>query len=178
MSNIGEIVYEDESYVVRGPMPLSSENIDRLWKQAKAFPHIFGKETLGDAKEFINMFVQFDGEIPIVNGLFYIVNDFQGAFYLTDIVPEEDALAHYTFFDKRHHGRETLVREMLKYVFKKYGFHRLSVQIPNYATSQARHFIQGCGFIYEGKKRKAARFKGDWFDVNLYSILRSEVLNG
>lgn len=176
MSNLGEIVLQHGDYTVRGPMPLSAENIEKLWQQAKQYPQIFGKEVLGNSKDFIELFVDFDGANPSINGLFFVVNDFLGVFYLTDIVPGDDALAHYTFFDRRHTGRKELVVEMMKYVFKKYKFNRLTAQVPNYATEQARHFIQSCGFVYEGKRRKAAPYKGDMFDINLYGILRSEVL--
>lgn len=176
MSNLGDVVLTHGEYTVRGPMPITAENIERLWQQAKQYPIIFGKEVLGNSKDFIELFVNFDDGKPEVNGLFYVINDFLGVFYLTDIVPGEDANAHYTFFDRRHNGRRDLVVAMLKYVFEKYQFQRLSAQIPNYATKQARHFAQACGFMYEGKRRKAAPYKGDRFDVNLYGILRSEVL--
>lgn len=156
------------------------ENMKKFWEHAKEFPTIYGKEFLGDVNQFLDC-------IGIVNGsngyeshgLFWVINDFTGVFYLTDIVESggeiTDAVAHYTFFDRRHHGREKLLVEMLHYLFRRYGFSRLSVEIPNYATPQARHFILDCGFKYEGKKRRAVKYKQDLFDVNLYGILRSEL---
>lgn len=174
--NIGEVVLELEDFTVRGPMPLTLENIQKFWEQARKYRVVFGEEVVQDSKKFMNVFLQFDGGVPTVNGLFFIVNDFLGAFYLTEIVPGEDALAHYVFFDRKLRGRKDLVQKMMEYVFKKYQFHRLSAEIPNYASAGARHFIQDCGFAYEGKKRKAAEYKGDRFDVNLYGILRNEVL--
>lgn len=172
---LGDVVVRTEDYEVR-KMPLSAENLQAFWEHAKIYPVIFGKEVLNNPEEFIKLFIYNENGEYRTNGLFFVVNDFLGVFYLSDIVPSEDALAHYTFFDRRHHNRRELVLEMLKYIFKTYQFHRLSVQIPNYATEQARHFVQSLGFAYEGKKRKAAYYKNDWWDVNLYGILKSEVL--
>lgn len=174
---LGDVVVEIGDYQVR-KMPLSAENLQAFWEHAKQYPVIFGKEVLNNADDFVKLFVYNENGEFRTNGLFFVVNDFLGIFYLSDIIPAEDALAHYTFFDRKHHDRKDLVIAMLKYVFKHYGFRRLSVQIPNYATPQARHFVQACGFQYEGKRRKAAYYKNDWFDVNCYGILREEVLNG
>lgn len=174
---LGEVVLELDDFKVRR-MNLSAETLQEFWEHARQYPVIFGKEVLDNPSEFISLFIHNNNGTLEANGLFFVVNDFLGIFYLTDIIPGEDALAHYTFFDRRHHNREELVRKMLEYVFKRYDFQRLSVQIPNYATPQARHFIQDCGFSYEGKRRKAAFYKNNWFDINLYGILKSEVLNG
>lgn len=172
---LGEVVLKSGEYEVR-KMPISAENLEAFWQHAKKYPVIFGKEILNNADEFIKMFIYNENGEYRTNGLFYVVDNFTGIFYLSDIIPGEDALAHYTFFDRQHNGRQELVKDMLKYVFERYQFQRLSVQIPNYATEQARHFVQSIGFAYEGKKRKAAFYKNDWFDVNLYGILKSEVL--
>ncbi len=111
-------------------------------------------------------------------GMVWVVDDFTGVFYVTDIRDTDDALVHYTFFDRKHNGRLHFVKGMLKYVFEKFKFERLSAEIPNYATPQVRRFAEQLGFIYEGKRRKATTYKGDRFDVNLYGILKTEVLRG
>lgn len=154
-------------------MQLTPENIQKFWDKAKKFDTLFGKELKNGVEEFTDLFMR-DGNV----GLFFVLNDFDGVFYLTDIVPEEDALAHYSFFDRKHNGREDLVKAMIKFIFDRYKFNRLSVQIPNYATEQARHFVQKLGFAYEGKRRKAAMYKNELYDVNLYGILSSEVRHG
>ena len=158
------------------------ENTKKFWEQAKQFPTVFGHE-IETFDGFIDLFFERNTNGTLVPyGLFWVLNDFTGVFYLTNMREEHgqfvDAYAHYTFFDRRHHGRAPLVRGMLKYWFEKYGFQRLSAEIPNYVTPQARHFAQECGMSYEGKRRKSTRYKNEWFDVNLYGVLRTEVLNG
>ena len=167
------------------PLVFTPQTIEAFWQRAKQFPTIYGTETLGDINKFINLFFERlpDGQL-IPYGLFWVMNPahFTGVFYLTNMREENgefvDANAHYTFFDKRHHGRVPLVKEMLKFWFEKYKFQRLSAEIPNYATPQARHFAMECGMRYEGKRRNSAKYKGEWFSTNLYGILREEALNG
>ncbi len=157
-------------------MLLTPDNVQKFWEKAKKFHTLYGRE-ISSVSDFMGLFLsqQEDGQYQS-NGLFFVINDFLGVFYLTDIRVEEDALAHYTFFDRRHHGRESLLREMAKWLFKRYNFNRLSVEIPCYTVPQTRHFVTKCGFAYEGKRRKAVWYKGELFDVNLYGILKEEVL--
>ena len=119
---------------------------------------------------------ELDGSV-IPNGLFWVIDDFVGVFYINEIdVMNREAHVHYTFFDRRTNGRIKLVKEMMKYVFLKYNFQRLNAPIPLYTSPITRKFCLDLGFYYEGKKRDAAFYKGQWFSVNLYGILRKEVL--
>lgn len=173
---------EPEGKIMRHvyPMLLTETNIMKFWNAAKAFPSLYGKQILGDPQSFIDMFMQrsLNGDVSL-NGLLWVVDDFVGVFYLSDIENDRhrlvDAQVHYTFFDKRHKGRRNLVRKMIEYGFERYKFQRLSAQIPNYNKDHTRHFILDLGFHYEGKKSKYAFYRDEWFDVNLYGILAKEV---
>lgn len=167
------------------PLVFTPQTIETFWQRAKQFPTIYGYEIAGDINKFIDLFFERDAQGNLIPyGLFWVMNpaQFTGVFYLTNIREEDgdlvDAHAHYTFFDRRHHGRTELVKQMLKFWFNKYKFQRLSAEIPNYVTPQARHFAMECGMRYEGKRRAAAKYKNEWFSVNLYGILRNEALNG
>lgn len=171
---------EPEGKIVRHIRPLifTEDNLKKFWSVARQFPTLYGREILDDPVEFAKIFITQDeyGKLGS-NGLFWVVDDFVGVFYITDIRFDlSDALVHYAFFDRRHHGRHQLVREMLKYVFNQFLFARLSAELPNYTGPQVKHFATDVGFIFEGKKRKAAPYKGTRFDVNLFGILPSEVL--
>lgn len=160
---------------------LTKENIQQFWDKAKQFPSLYGKQILNDPESFAEIFMRRtnDGSFDL-NGILWVIDDFLGVFYISDILFDRDtpisANVHYTFFDRRHKGRMPLVKEMLKYVFRRYHFRRLTAEIPNYSKDSARHFVVEAGFYYEGKKRKAALYKGDYFDINMYGILREEVL--
>ena len=176
---------EPEGKIVRYVRPLifTEENIIKFWECAKAFPSLYGKQILSDPESFANIFMRMNnnGEYEL-NGLLWVIDDFVGVFYLSDIEYDRDipinANVHYTFFDRRHRGRKNLCKTMVEYVFNRYKFRRLSIEIPNYSKDATRHFALDIGFHYEGKRRKAAKYKDDWFDVNLYGVLSEEALNG
>ncbi len=159
-------------------MPLSMENLKILWEKSKQFDTLFSEEVRDNMDRFIKLFLYEGPDGPATRGLFYVVDDFVGVFYMNHIVPGLDASVHYSFFDRRQRGRVRLVREMLKHAFTAYGFRRLTVETPMYVKYNTRSFVEEIGFKSEGRKRKAAYFKGEWFDVLQYGILREEALNG
>jgi RimJ/RimL family protein N-acetyltransferase len=158
------------------PLSLSLDNLKRVWELSKRYDTLFGEEVAGDFSRFIQLFVQESPGGLEATGLFWVVDDFVGVFYMTHIIPEIDALVHYSFFDGRHRGRIELSRAMLKFAFEKYRFVRLSAHVPLYATKHAFTFAESVGFKKEGRVRKIAYYRGEYFDRNIYGILRREAL--
>jgi len=173
---------ENSERVLRSvyPMPLNAENLRRFWEKSRVFKTLFTKEINDDFQKFLELFIIADDDgLPTGStGLFWVVDDFVGVFYMTEIKPELDALVHYTFFDRRQNGRAELVKAMIRYVFRKYRFQRLSVEIPTYAVQHTFNFVKQIGFTLEGRKRKASFFSNNWFDVECYGMLSTEALNG
>jgi RimJ/RimL family protein N-acetyltransferase len=168
---------EPEGRVTRKVRELvfTPENLQTFWKKASKFSTIFGSE-IKSAEEFLNLFLTYDSQNnPHLNGLFWVVDDFEGVFYITNIQVELDAQVHYSFFSGRHRGRLELVQKMLLHIFDTYNFRRLSASIPKYAKHSAHHFCKLVGFEQEGVKRKGAQYKGDWFGVVEYGLLREEL---
>lgn len=154
------------------------ENLLKFYEKSKDLKTIFSKEFFGDFEKFTSTFFTKSVNDEITpQGLFWLVDDFVGMFYVTDIYPGIDAQCHYLFFDKKHRGRENLAKDMLKYLFNEFKFHRLSIELPNYASDSTRRFIQNIGFHYEGKKVKSTILNGVWYDTNLYGLLRDEKQN-
>lgn len=169
---------EPEGIVVRSAyaMQLSQENLQLFWSKARKFTTVFSVEVKDDFKKFCELFLSQEGNDVRAHGLFWVIDDFVGIYYMTHITGN-DAQVHYTFFDRRHFGREELTREMLRYVFRRFGFWRLSVEIPNYVSSHTHGFVSALGFKKEGKKRKAVEFKDARHDVITYGLLREEILD-
>lgn len=177
---------EPEGEVERSVYPLlfTPANLQKFWDAAKQFNTIYGKE-IHNVDEFVDMFMSYDANGNMsLDGLFYCVPEddkFIGVFYITNIIHDGsrpiEADVHYSFFDKRHRGRVPLVKRMLEYVFKEYGFQRLNATVPLYASRFTRHFVTNVGFKVEGIKREAALYKGEWFNVMQYGILSSEILS-
>lgn len=171
---------EKDGPIIRSVRPLlfSMENIKRFYEEACKFPTVFGVEMMGDFEAFCNLILQPGPEgVPIPNGLFYVVDDFVGVFYMNRIIAGVDASVHYTFFDQRQRGRADLVKEMLVYAFERYEFRRLTVEIPVYSSPHTFHFVEKMvGFTREGRKRRAMEYKGKWFNVVIFGMLREEII--
>lgn len=164
-----------ERHVYR--MLLTPNNFYKMWEKSKEYRTLFTDEINGDFKKYAEAFISQDPDDPdkfTAHGLFWVIDDFVGVYYLTHIHTKE-ATAHFTFFDRRMNGREELTKTMIKYVFDRYGFERLNVEIPAYAQRTTIVFVEkGIGAVFEGRKRKAALYKDAKFDVLQYGILREE----
>lgn len=158
------------------PLIFTGESLKRFWEESNKFPVLFGHNnvTLEEFQE--RFFTANEGQVwP--RGLHWIIDDWVGMFYLTDIY-ETEADAHFTFFDKKLEGREELTRKIIEHVFKEFfTFQRLNVSIPCYVNSKVFKFVRDVGFRAEGRKRNCALYKGKWFDSIQFGLLRGE-LNG
>lgn len=167
---------EPEGEVVRSvrPVQLDLERFKTYWDRLKDFDVVFN-DQVNDVDDFMRQFISVkdDGSLA-ATGLIWEVDDV-GIFYLTEIRPGYEALGHFNFWDQRLRGRESLIREMMKYVFQRFGFHRVVTEVGLYAKP-AMAMVERIGFVKEGRKRESVRYKGEWWDVNLYSMLDHEIL--
>lgn len=166
---------EAEKNVLRHvyPLRLTRENLLTFWDKQRQFRTLFTDEINGNFQSFAEMFISVEGSEIQSRGLFWVIDDFVGIFYMTHITMRE-ASCHFTFFDRRLHGRERLTQEMLSFVFDRFNFHRLNVELPLYASRHTFAFVERIGFVREGRKRSALRYKNKWFDVLCYGLLREE----
>ncbi len=159
-------------------MRLSPENLRKFWEKTRQYRTIFSSEIREDYRNFAKVLLRQNSSGGLEStGLFWVVDDMIGVFYMTSIRPEVDALIHYTFLDGRLRGRTTLTKTMLQYAFNTFNFQRLTVELPMYATPKTHNFVlKSLGFKEEGRKRSAVLFDGEWFDVKVYGILKEEAL--
>lgn len=155
------------------PAALTINRLKHYYEKLKEFPTLFNS-WVTDEEEFLNSFLRQGPDGIIATGLIWEVDDV-GIFYLTEIIPGQDGLGHFTFWDKRTKGREELIREMVRFVFQFLKLHRITVEVPLYTAPWLPKFVENIGFVKEGRKREAVKYKGEWFDVNVYSILAGEV---
>ncbi|KKM24878.1 hypothetical protein LCGC14_1600690 [marine sediment metagenome] len=162
------------------PMPLTPVNLRKFWEKARKFKMLLGHDVRGDYGKFLSVIIKGTKDHFEPTGLFWVIDDWVGVFYMTNIQIDQNQLAdasvHYSFFDRRHKGRIDLVRQTLVFAFKKYEFRRLSTEVPLNTTPELRHFLDEVGFVREGKKRKASFHSGEWYDELLFGILREEAL--
>lgn len=153
-------------------MDYSIENLRALWNKSNSHRILFSDDVNGDFDKFINIFLynDVDGNIKS-NGLIWVVDDFVGMLFMSDITRRE-ALLHFSFFDGRL--RFDISMEMINYIFDNYNFDRLNAQIVPFASNRVFNFIESLGFKKEGRKRKAMIYKGEKFDLLLYGLLKEE----
>lgn len=170
---------EPEGDIVRYvyPMALSLDNLRIFWEKSRQFRTVFGDEVNGDFRKFCELFISQEGDDIRAHGLFWVIDDFVGVYYMTHIT-EVDCQVHYTFFDRRHLGREELTKSMLRYAFDRFGFQRMSVEVPMYASKHTFGFTYALGFKKEGIKRNCIFYKDQWFNATCFGLLRSEALDG
>jgi RimJ/RimL family protein N-acetyltransferase len=168
---------EPEGLVTRNVRfaPLTSSKLVYYGEKLSQFPTLFNR-FVPRIEDFLTSFITSDGNGGMkANGLLWEVDDV-GLFFMTDIYPGYQATGHFTFWDRRFRGRESLVQEMLKYVFEEFGFLRIVAEVPLY-SQPTMAAVERVGFVKEGRLRKATWYNGQWWDVNIYSVLKDEVLN-
>lgn len=152
--------------------PLTIENLGFLWENLRQFPTLFNEE-LSDFEDFANAFMHQVGNDIQPHGIIWMVDDV-GIVFITAIQPGIQAHCHCSFWDRRLKGREPILREMVRYAFEEFGFHRLNAEVPHYATP-IHYFVKSAGFKKEGRLREAALYRDKWWDIDLYGVLETEV---
>lgn len=83
-------------------------------------------------------------------------------------------LAQPRFFG---HGLGTeATRLMLAHAFGTAGLHRVELEVYAF-NPRARHVYANCGFVYEGTRRDALRWDGEWVDAEVMAVLASDWAN-
>lgn len=156
------------------PAQLTTETLRSYWEKLRNFDVIFNDDVRSDPRSFIQIFLSANGENDVqANGLVWEVDDV-GIIFITEITTHT-AEAHFSFWDRRIKGREELIKQMLRWGFRTFGFHRITCQVPLYAAPWLSRAVEKVGFKKEGRLREVVRYKGQWFDTILYSILSYEV---
>jgi RimJ/RimL family protein N-acetyltransferase len=71
----------------------------------------------------------------------------------------------------RGYGTEA-TRLAVRHAFAAVGVHRVELEVYDF-NPRARHVYEKVGFVYEGTKRQALFWDGQWVDVHLMAMLAS-----
>lgn len=153
-------------------LEFTKENLDRLYQQISKFPTFMGVEVKS-YEDMLRFFVTDNNGKFEAKGLCYVIDDFIGLFWVTDIIGIWEASVHYTFFDRRHKGRVDLCKKALTYTFEVFKFHRLHTAVP-ITSVRVLAFIESLGFVKVGRLRKNRLYKGKFYDTCIYDMLREE----
>lgn len=169
----GEVVVRYKDHIVR-ELPYSRNNLYHLWLSVKRHKNLANKELREDFKSFVEIFLEGNLEDLKPRGLVWVVNDFAGLFILNNITNVE-ATVHIAILNRKVED-PNISKEMLKFAFSTFKFHRLNAEVPVYVRPQFFDFVKSVGFIEEGNKRKCVWFDNKWFDMRLYGLLNTEIL--
>lgn len=92
----------------------------------------------------------------------------------------QSAEFHIMIGDTKNQGRGLgtfAVNSMLNHAFNNMNLQRVELTVLE-DNARAKHLYEKCGFVYEGKKRKAKYKNGKFVNMLMYSILRSEFQGG
>lgn len=88
----------------------------------------------------------------------------------------QSAELHIMIGDKENQGRGVgtfAVETMLNHAFNNMNLQRVELTVLE-DNVRAKHLYEKCGFVREGRKRRAKYKNGKFVDVLVYSILKSE----
>lgn len=153
-------------------MEFDQVNFKKLWEKSKEHRILFTDDVNGNFQKFCSVFFSENiyGQMT-PNGLVWVVDDFVGILFMSDIKPRE-ALLHFSFFDGRL--RLDIATRMIEYIFKEYNFDRLNAEIVPFANRRVFNFVETIGFKHEGTKRQGLTYMNKKFELLQYGLLREE----
>jgi RimJ/RimL family protein N-acetyltransferase len=163
--------------------PVAAGNIDELWQRhveidnrGEFYPRgIVGETTFRKRFDDNGMWSRDEGTLLIVEPGDAIVGHIE--FFRTVSYLDEMELS-YQLYERAADGRgyvSEAVRLLVRYLFETRPLSRIRLVIhPDNGASQ--RVAQKCGFTLEGTMRQAWFHRGRHHDVQVWSILRHEVL--
>lgn len=144
-----------------------SVDFDDFWAEVSSHDVVFGNDYMRDKDRYQAVLLK-----PDTNPL-----KFDGGYItFTAMIPELKAEVHPIFTDHKMSAHAELFREVMVWAFLQYRYYRLETFIADYAHSVKRFIVKKMGFTHEGTLRKRIIHNGIPMDVDVYSILREEVL--
>jgi RimJ/RimL family protein N-acetyltransferase len=103
--------------------------------------------------------------------------DFAGEVVLNDLAAENKSCNFRIYLVGMHNRSRGLgtdaTRLILAHAFETVGLHRVELEVYEF-NPRARRVYDKVGFVYEGTKRDALCWDGEWVDAHTMSILAGE----
>jgi hypothetical protein len=139
-----------------------------IWNRVRNLDAIFSDDTRYDPVEFSKNLLKDAVLLEVEDG---------GIMSLSDLHPGTYAQAHLTFWDRHLSSRTKLIQECLFWAYTSFDLHRIEVIIPAFARAIRRFLKEKLGFTEEGVLRKRSKYKGDFIDQIVLSLLREDCFN-
>lgn len=151
---------------------LNPKKIADIWRQISKYPVLFSDYTEGKIEPFLAILMN-------PNSVWFeVYNETTdrtvGAVYVDRVIPGFDAQGHFAVWDSVANGRQPIFWGIMEWLMERYGLRRLSCGVPPYQAGTIR-FAKSLGFKQEGERREAVIYKGRWFPLIEFGILRDEL---
>jgi hypothetical protein len=161
---VPEIVPLPEGVEVFHPV---GEEFENFWNEVSKYDAIFANDYMRDKDRYQGVLLK-----PDTNPL-----RFPGGYIVfSAMIPELKAEVHPVFTDRKMSAHKELFRDVLIWAFLQYRYYRIETFVADYAHSVKRFMTKTMGFVHEGTLRKRIVHRGKVMDIDVYSILREEVL--
>jgi len=144
----------------------TAEKIKNLWDILRKYPSTFADGTK-NVENFVERILAGDS----------IVLELDGGIILVENIREgHSAEFHATFWDHKLSARTGTLKQCIYWLFLVFQLERLETFVADYARAVRRFLTGKLGFQHEGTLRNAFRNNGELHNLDVYSIIKSEVL--
>lgn len=137
-----------------------------LWEMVSKYPTTFADGSK-NPEDFIRRLLAKNTIVIETEG---------GLILIEDIEVGVAAEFHATFWDHKLSPRKEELKDILLWVFLTFNLERLETTVASYARAVKRFLKEKLGFVYEGTLRNAFKNQDEFYNLEIYSILRNEVL--
>lgn len=143
------------------------EEFDEFWEKIHEYDQLFGNDYMNNKDRYQAVLLQ-----PDTNPFKYE----GGYFVFSAMVPGLKTEVHPMFLDHKMSAHAELFKEILVWAFLQYRFLRIETFIGEYAHSVQRFLQKRMNFTHEGTLRKRIIHHGTPMNIEVYSILREEMM--
>ena len=142
--------------------------LGKIWEELRDFCWYLGEGEYSDPVFFTKVFTAPDS---------VILESSYGYFVIERIKQGNRAEVHLPLTDHKLSAHIPDIQAGLVWLFTEFDLRRVETNIYGFQRA-VRRFLTKIGFQHEGTLRKRAMVRGEWRDVEMYSILREEIFNG
>ena len=143
------------------------ERLWSLWQEMHPYVKLFGDDWMRDPEVFMKFILAPDT---------IVVETEFGMIFLARLREGLRAEVHLFFWDHKLSAHAEFLHECLIWAFLNYNLSRIETFVPQDSRAVTRFLRDKLGFKYEGLMRNRTLLAGRLINVEIYSLLRDEVL--
>lgn len=143
------------------------EEYETFWKEISKYDTLFGNDYMNDKDRYQAVLLRPDTNPFRFDGGYVVFSAMQ---------PGLKTEVHPIILDHKLSVHKELFQDILIWAFMQYNFQRIETFVAEYAHSVKRFLKKHLGFMHEGTLRNRIIHHGVPMNIDVYSILKEEVL--